>query len=610
MYNIVIFSGGTGSIALQEGLSHIYGNKSLNIDIVINAFDNGKSTGECRKVFHNRILGPSDLRKNQMTQFSIRHADELRNEESFYSRLFSLFMLRFSADSYQQYYGKSRKILLKADFLGEKDKKYLMLLLDYFFFEDTSTGKFREKVREIPYEDFSLSNIFYAACAALNDNSLEYAGEKMAEILEIPNNVHLISHLPLFLGARTENGMVIDDEAMIVCWRNSANPIQSVFLRDASDREYTPAIDEGIRPECRKVTDIIEKADIIIFSSGTQWSSLIPTYLHKGFQEAVARSKASKYLVMNNTEDDDMLGVGSDEICNILSQYIDLTDIKIILNDNAADNLKKRCSQYQYIHTTLSNKGSKKHNPDKLIELIFDDFFRESLTCSTYIYDLDGTLWNSRGDNREYEIGEENLQLFSGMIVSGNSFEHVKTILMKYSKKKSDIKVFCDYGNTFFHLFTPNAVTFMTSDYNLEMNVVEKLEMVEEFQDKIFVRGNVVITIKPLNDRQEAMKKIQKILSEYNGRYIAKMAGHTSIDICREEYNKAVMIDRIIHKYHLCKKEILYIGNELSKGNDAEIRKLDISTLQVNDVYECNVFLKTLGNVYRRNKGVELYNES
>lgn len=609
MYNIVVFSGGTGSIALQEGLSHIYGNELLNIDIVINAFDNGKSTGECRKVFHNQILGPSDLRKNQITQFAIRYSNELKDKTSVQSQLFSLFTLRISADSYQKYYERSKKILSEADFLNQNKRRYLISLLDFFFFEDTSTGKFREKIREICYEDFSLSNIFYSACAALNHNSLAYAGEKMAEILEIPSNVHLISHLPLFLGARTENGIVIDDEAMIVCWRNSSNPIQSVFLRDASGREYTPAIDEGISSECRKVTDIIEKADIIIFSSGTQWSSLIPTYLHKGFQEAVARSKASKYLIMNNVEDDDMLGVGSDEICNILSQYIDLTNIKIVLNDNAADNLKKKCSQYQYIHTTLSDKGCKKHNPDKLVELIFNDFFSESLACSTYIYDLDGTLWNSLGNDREYEIGEENLQLFSGMIVSGNNYEHVKTILTKYRKENRDIKVFCDYGNTFFHLSVPDTVKVMTTYYNLEMEIVEKLRMIEEFQDKMAVRGNVVVTIKPLDNRPEALRKIQEILSEYSGRYIAKIAGHTSIDICREEYNKAIMLDEIINKYHLNKKEILYIGNELLEGNDAEIRKLDICTLQVNDVYECNVFLRTLENVHRRADNTGLGNE-
>ena len=48
MKKVLIFAGGTGSIALQTGLHQLYGN-SLKVDVVISAYDNGKSTGECRK---------------------------------------------------------------------------------------------------------------------------------------------------------------------------------------------------------------------------------------------------------------------------------------------------------------------------------------------------------------------------------------------------------------------------------------------------------------------------------------------------------------------------------------------------------------------------------
>ena len=47
MFNVAVFSGGTGSIAIQEGLSAIYGNDNYNLDVIINAYDNGKSTGTC-----------------------------------------------------------------------------------------------------------------------------------------------------------------------------------------------------------------------------------------------------------------------------------------------------------------------------------------------------------------------------------------------------------------------------------------------------------------------------------------------------------------------------------------------------------------------------------
>ena len=85
------------------------------------------------------------------------------------------------------------------------------------------------------------------------------------------------------------------------------------------------------------------EADIIIFSSGTQWSSLIPTYLHHGFhpislvvpqgpiqirnEDIFWECHAAKYLVMNNIEDHDMYGISADGLLNILDKFLDLEDI-------------------------------------------------------------------------------------------------------------------------------------------------------------------------------------------------------------------------------------------------------------------------------------------
>ena len=58
--NILIFSGGSGSNLLIEYLKKI---PDLDITIVVNAYDNGMSTGILRKKINN-FLGPSDIRKN------------------------------------------------------------------------------------------------------------------------------------------------------------------------------------------------------------------------------------------------------------------------------------------------------------------------------------------------------------------------------------------------------------------------------------------------------------------------------------------------------------------------------------------------------------------
>lgn len=595
MYKVVIFSGGTGSAALQEGIAQIYGSERILVDIVINAYDNGKSTGECRKAFDYKILGPSDMRKNQLIQFKLIYSSELKDEASIQSKMLKLFTMRISAVSCQEYYQKSKKSI-EAVGLDIENRNYLKFLLDYFFFENVEQKVYREKVKHLCYKNFSLANIFYASCAACHGNSLSYAGYRMSKILGISNNVSLISHLPLKLNGKTKNGLVVENEATIVTWHNFEDPIQEVFLCDNFNEKYIPIIDEGIPEGSRRVTEIIKDADIIIFSSGTQWSSLIPTYLHRGFREAIQNAKAIKYLVMNNKEDDDMSGLDSEEICKILNRYIDLSDIKIILNDNAPDSLQKRCEGYQYIHAALSDVGSKKHDAKKLVNFIFDNFFGEKLSLKHLISDFDGTLWNNKGDKAQIEIGVENLKCFSGMIVSGNSYKYLKEILSEHCTEHEDFIVFCDYGNTVFHLKSLESYSMLTDEYFVDVDLAETLKRLPGIRDKVHLRGNVVITVKPLLDRIKFLEQIQPILEYYHGDYVAKIAGSTSVDVCRVGYHKAVMLEKIMEMYHLKKEEVIYIGNELDTGNDEEIASMGISVLPVRDIYECNVFLKTRQN--------------
>jgi 2-phospho-L-lactate transferase/gluconeogenesis factor (CofD/UPF0052 family) len=51
---VTIFSGGSGSEEIQKGL-HSYGN-SIKVNIIINGYDDGKSTGIVRKIYNNNIF--------------------------------------------------------------------------------------------------------------------------------------------------------------------------------------------------------------------------------------------------------------------------------------------------------------------------------------------------------------------------------------------------------------------------------------------------------------------------------------------------------------------------------------------------------------------------
>src|SRR3982751_504223 len=58
--NVVLFSGGSGTHSITEALLR---HKQISLHILINAYDDGHSTGRLRR-FIPSMLGPSDVRKN------------------------------------------------------------------------------------------------------------------------------------------------------------------------------------------------------------------------------------------------------------------------------------------------------------------------------------------------------------------------------------------------------------------------------------------------------------------------------------------------------------------------------------------------------------------
>src|SRR3954470_23098560 len=60
MLNIVVLNGGRGAASIIPAMLSQQG---LNVTSIVNAYDDGKSTGEIRRFFD--MLGPSDIRKVQ-----------------------------------------------------------------------------------------------------------------------------------------------------------------------------------------------------------------------------------------------------------------------------------------------------------------------------------------------------------------------------------------------------------------------------------------------------------------------------------------------------------------------------------------------------------------
>ena len=56
---VILFCGGSGSESIIKYFSN---QKNIELTLIVNAYDDGKSTGQLRKIIPD-LLGPSDFRK-------------------------------------------------------------------------------------------------------------------------------------------------------------------------------------------------------------------------------------------------------------------------------------------------------------------------------------------------------------------------------------------------------------------------------------------------------------------------------------------------------------------------------------------------------------------
>ena len=129
---VTLVSGGSGSENIQKGISSI--NPYLPLNLLINGYDDGKSTGVLRKLFP-MTLGISDFRKNQILEYKLINGS---------NKIYNLLNHRFTTNEAYKY---SIDLVNTTDMKNEL-KNFFIDNIIYFF--ETQQSK------EIIYEDFSL----------------------------------------------------------------------------------------------------------------------------------------------------------------------------------------------------------------------------------------------------------------------------------------------------------------------------------------------------------------------------------------------------------------------------------------------------------------------
>ena len=377
MLNLVVINGGRGAATLIPAL---LADPAIRVTSIVNAYDDGKSTGEIRRFFG--MLGPSDLRKVQELMLPPDEPDFAANRELFRHRYpldcdrdEVLRGLRAFADG-------SRADLVGQTIAAPDVRKALQVFVGQF----VDGLAIIEKVapRQFSFADCAIMNCIYAGAFLHFRRNIESATRFISRLFKLRGTVLPNSIEAKHLVALREDGQMLYCEAEIVELRSNAR-IERIYLLDSPlDREQFERLttDEKRayleRHHCfvgttEGVRGALQQADVVVYSAGTQHSSLYPTYLTVGLAQAIADNRtALKVFVTNIGADYETPSYRASDYILGAHRYLNLADERSYampeLFDLALISTGRRKADETYVEF---DEASFAQVP---VELVLDDF--------------------------------------------------------------------------------------------------------------------------------------------------------------------------------------------------------------------------------------------
>lgn len=378
--NLTIFSGGRGNKNLFKEL--IKEVKFDNLSVIINGLDDGASTGEIRRLFNYQAHGISDFLK------AITSLSNENNLISFLETRFpkvSNFKERLSI--YKNLYGilfeNSEKLLSKNHNLDQSlynfIKEKMIIFFEYFY-------KNRDEIVDIV--DFKLGNILFASLLIENNLDFKKSIDDFLSLCKVNTKITVLENSKSikYLTGILKNGTLLPNEASVVLTRTSDNikdiyqlsaPITMNQIRKLSSIEMDEKINylESLRdnPDCNpEIIDKINNSSLIIYGSGTPYSSILPSLETTGIAELIQKNNCPKVMIANLIK----------ETNNFLSVNDLISDIFRFLSRSTHRKLDKKKVLTHVIINKSSTSGEKNINTDKnlikkkfpWLKIIQDDF--------------------------------------------------------------------------------------------------------------------------------------------------------------------------------------------------------------------------------------------
>lgn len=558
---IVVLSGGSGNDAMVKGLNSLnLGGGLFDLKVIVNAYDNGKSTGVCRAV--TNTLGVSDIRKNHSRMYQAVYGENVdENIMEFYDGRFNL--------------EKGREVETVKNYLSKWGMEEYSRYADEFFAHSNAY--------DYDYKNFSVSNIIYSQM--YEEYGYEYTNKHFCDKLGIDDFVVLNSFDNVFIKAQTESGHIIEDEGETVFWNNPSDKIVKTI--------YDVHSSVGLNPVA---VNLIENADLIIISTGTFYSSLQPTIEYLDFYKYINASNAKKIWVMNNEEDGDSFGVSDLDLVAAMERTgLDLDSFVILVNDDAKSTMKQADGKHNFVSMPMGNVNGK-HDARKYAVALLRIYYGLDKPIDKILFDFDDTIYSR--SSAEEDVSVENVKLLNSIadksvIVSGNSYRSIRNKLSKIYGPELEgwnVEVWAD----------ANSILFRNDE---QMQIIEKHVIRGDIESQLTafigkhglkteaVGGERTVNykIKPLS--QDQREKFVRLLNKEFGRVVkAKMTGKTTVDIVSLDNDKESVFD-------VCNFQslnTLYVGDEVQHGNDVRIANRCNAVIRVSSVNETNIILKLL----------------
>ena len=309
--SVVVFSGGRGSSVLsKELITH----PGIVLTLAINGYDDGRSTGEVRR-FLGDALGPSDFRKNASHLARALRSCPEADIELLDRRLPSPCTREEALAILRQIAGPAAERIAR------------------FEQELIASGQ------RFDFSDCAIGNVVFAGCFLMAGRHFNAAIDDYGSLLRLPQGLidNVTDGTDAYLVALDPDDRLLASEADIVDAKRQ-NRIKDIYLIDHRPSEEdvrslsamtAPAISRWLESRQRRVginprlVERLAAADLIVYSPGTQHSSLFPSYLTDGLSAAIANNlSALKLLITNIQPDAELTGASAVDIVERAVYYL------------------------------------------------------------------------------------------------------------------------------------------------------------------------------------------------------------------------------------------------------------------------------------------------